>query len=63
MVSLVLAGVGGQGIITVANIVGKAALIEGKNAIIVRSESSIPSEILTTNFTSFPLSHNTRPPS
>ncbi len=33
MVSLVLAGVGGQGIITVANIVGKAALIEGKNAL------------------------------
>ena len=33
MVSIVLAGVGGQGVITVAIIVGRAAVIEGKNAL------------------------------
>lgn len=33
MVSLVFAGVGGQGVITVAMIIGRAAVIEGKNAL------------------------------
>jgi len=30
--SIVFAGIGGQGVITVSNIVGRAAVIEGKNA-------------------------------
>ncbi|MEM0127877.1 MAG: indolepyruvate oxidoreductase subunit beta [Thermoplasmatales archaeon] len=33
MVSIVLCGVGGQGIITVANIIGRAAVREGKNVL------------------------------
>lgn len=33
MVSIVFAGVGGQGVVTVAIIVGRAAVIEGKNAL------------------------------
>ncbi len=33
MTSIVFAGIGGQGVITVANIVGRAAVIEGKNAL------------------------------
>lgn len=33
MSSIVFAGIGGQGVITVSNIVGRAAVIEGKNAI------------------------------
>jgi len=33
MVSIVFAGVGGQGVITVAMIIGRAAVIEGKNAL------------------------------
>ncbi|MGC8656076.1 MAG: 2-oxoacid:acceptor oxidoreductase family protein, partial [Thermoplasmata archaeon] len=32
MTSIVFAGIGGQGVITVSNIVGRAAVIEGKNA-------------------------------
>lgn len=33
MVSIVLAGVGGQGVITVANLIGRAAVIDGKNVL------------------------------
>ncbi|MGC8644954.1 MAG: indolepyruvate oxidoreductase subunit beta [Thermoplasmata archaeon] len=33
MVSIVLAGVGGQGVITVANLIGRAAVFEGKNVL------------------------------
>ena len=33
MVSIVFAGVGGQGVITVAMIIGRAAVIEGKNVL------------------------------
>lgn len=33
MVSIVFAGIGGQGVITIATIVGKAAVMEGKNAL------------------------------